>query len=183
MIVADDLAYSFVAGTPVLAGISFSVSPGQIVAIVGPSGCGKTTLLRLISGYLQPTTGSVELDGGKAFASRQSIGVVYQDSRLIPWRNVAQNVQLPLEILKRPINNPLLDELLSLLRLTEHAGKYPAELSGGQQERSALARASFPRRVFCYWTSRLIVPTMFTGSKSKTIFTRQLRRIRSVAFW
>ncbi len=149
MILAKHLGYSFSGpgGSPVLHDISFVVSPGQIVAIVGPSGCGKTTLLRLISGYLQPTEGAVELDGGEPLAHRQSIGVVYQDNRLIPWRNVTQNVQLPLEILSQPINTPLLEELLSLLRLAGQARKYPGELSGGQQERTALARAlvSSPR--------------------------------------
>jgi len=148
MILAKNLGYSFApGGPPVLQDISFVVSPGQIVAIVGPSGCGKTTLLRLVSGYLQPTNGSVQLDGGEPLAYRQSIGVVYQDNRLIPWRNVVQNVELPLEILKRPINTPLIEELLNLLRLTEQARRFPGELSGGQQERTALARAlvSSPR--------------------------------------
>ncbi|MGB9122733.1 MAG: ATP-binding cassette domain-containing protein [Candidatus Angelobacter sp.] len=140
---ASNVGYSFVGGrdVPTISGISFEVPPGQIVAIVGPSGCGKTTLLRLISGYLRPTEGTIQLDGAEPEASRQTIGFVYQDNRLISWRNVAQNVRLPLEVLKRPLDSALLDELLDLLRLTEHCRKFPSELSGGQQERTALARA------------------------------------------
>ncbi|HEY4905445.1 MAG TPA: ATP-binding cassette domain-containing protein [Candidatus Sulfotelmatobacter sp.] len=149
MIAATRVGYSFAGkgGSRVLHDISFVASFGEIVAIVGPSGCGKTTLLRLVSGYLKPTEGQIEIDGGKPLDYKHSIGVVYQDSRLIPWRNLVQNIQLPLEVLKRPIDTPLLPELLELLKLTGHKSKYPSELSGGQQERTALARAlvSSPR--------------------------------------
>lgn len=149
MIRVTDIAYSFPDDrrTEVLRGVSFEVLPGHILAIVGPSGCGKTTLLRLLSGYLEPCKGVVELDGISPRSQKPSIGVVYQDNRLLPWRNVVKNIQLPLEVLGRHLDNSFQDRLMHLLRLKGHEQKYPSQLSGGLQERTALARAliSTPR--------------------------------------
>lgn len=143
MIVVKDIAYRFSIhrSGEVLRGVSFEVPPGEILAIIGPSGSGKTTLLRLITGYLKPTEGFVHLDGQPPDGRRHAIGVLYQDSRLLSWRNVIENIKLPLEILERSEDHSLLEELLGLFRLSDHGKKYPSQLSGGQQERTALARA------------------------------------------
>ena len=143
MILANKISYSFL-GThtnQILCEISFKVMPGRVLAIVGPSGCGKTTLLRILSGYLKPSEGSVQLDGDEPRPQDHNIGVFYQDNRLLSWRNLIDNIRLPLEIQKNSLRASSLAELITLLRLDGHEYKYPAQLSGGLKERTALARA------------------------------------------
>jgi NitT/TauT family transport system ATP-binding protein len=125
--------------------ISLCVAPGEFVGVIGPSGCGKTTLLRLIGGLLQPTRGTVRVDGGPSRAAQRGkqIGYVFQDACLLPWRTVFENVRLPLEVNHRNggSNRQRAERLLELVRLEEFKRYYPRELSGGMQQRVAIARA------------------------------------------
>ena len=127
-----------------LAPITLHVAPGEIVTLLGPSGCGKTTLLRMISGLEQPTTGSIRVDGGAPAEARarKRFGFVPQAPALLPWRSVAANVRL-LQDVNRSANGASLpdpDELLGAVGLTAFRDAAPHQLSGGMQQRVALAR-------------------------------------------
>ncbi|MGA2286179.1 MAG: ABC transporter ATP-binding protein, partial [Dehalococcoidia bacterium] len=121
-----------------------SVAAGEFLAVIGPSGCGKTTLLRAIGGLLPPTSGSVRIDGQPPATAtrRKQIGYVFQEASLLPWRTVLQNVRLPLEVNRRHGASPAArpERLLELMRLEEFRDYYPRQLSGGMQQRVALAR-------------------------------------------
>ncbi len=131
----------------VLDGVSFGVEPGELVCILGPSGCGKTTILRAIAGLL-PIDGGTILVGGQDIASSReplnSVSVVFQEPRLLPWRTARDNVRLSLELRKDRLENSdevAIDDALSLVGLSEFAALYPHELSGGMKQRVSLARA------------------------------------------
>lgn len=119
-------------GHPVLENISLTLAPGQRLAIMGPSGCGKTTLLRIALGLLRPTAGTVENSFAKTAA-------VFQEPRLLPWRTALENVNLVLSDDKTTLDAAR--SRLEQLGLGDAADKYPRELSGGMQQRTALARA------------------------------------------
>ena len=129
----------------VLEDLNFSIGQSEIVCVIGPSGCGKTTLLRVIAGLIQPTTGEVLVDSVPVLGPRRDIAVVFQDygKALLPWRNVFGNVALSLEAMRVPRNEQKgrIDELLELVGLANHAQKYPRQLSGGMQQRVQIARA------------------------------------------
>ena len=135
-LVFDDLSMTFPDGTHALDHISFSVERGEFVTVVGPSGCGKSTLLRIASGLEQHT-------GGECNVDRDSIGYVFQDATLFPWRTVRKNVELLAELHGVPISSVAdrIDESLALVNLTEHQEKYPKQLSGGMRMRASLARS------------------------------------------
>lgn len=126
-----------------VAHISLSVSPGEFLCIVGPSGCGKTTLLQLLGGLIQPTTGSVLLDGQPLTAPPPAISMVFQKPNLMPWRTVADNILLPLQIQGVDVAQAKTrsQETLDLVGLAEFSQAYPKQLSGGMEQRVALARA------------------------------------------
>lgn len=126
----------------VLKGIDLQVNSGEFVAIVGRSGCGKSTLLRVIAGLESTNNGRILMDQKDPYESgKQSfpegIRVMFQDSRLLPWRRVRQNVALGL----RGEKQEKVDEVLEKVGLTVRAGDWPTVLSGGQRQRVALARA------------------------------------------
>jgi NitT/TauT family transport system ATP-binding protein len=125
--------------------VSLSVAAGELVCIVGPSGCGKTTLLRCLAGLMPPTAGSVSLDDQPVTKPPRQMAVVFQDySRsLLPWLDVVGNVTLPLKAggVPKARRLELADEALGAVGLVEHARKYPWQLSGGMQQRAAIARA------------------------------------------
>ncbi len=127
-----------------LADISLTVAPGEFLAVIGPSGCGKTTLLRTIGGLLAPTSGDVRVAGETPAAAGRAkqVGYVFQDASLLPWRTVIQNVRLPLEVNRRnhPSGHLRPERLLELMQLEEFSNYYPRQLSGGMQQRVALAR-------------------------------------------
>jgi NitT/TauT family transport system ATP-binding protein len=128
-----------------LAGIDLSVAPGEFVSLIGPSGCGKSTLLRLIGNLLEPTAGTVTVNGKSAAAARADgdYGMAFQQAGLFEWRSVARNIELPLELKgweKDKRRNRAL-EMLRLVKLEEFADHRPWELSGGMQQRVAIARA------------------------------------------
>jgi NitT/TauT family transport system ATP-binding protein len=129
----------------VLSNIDLDVKTGDFVSIIGPSGSGKTTLLKAIGGLLEPTSGRIAIGGLSPVEARRSraIGFVFQDPALLPWRDVFQNVLLPLEIkaAKTPEANEMVKRLLEAVGLAEFSRYYPQELSGGMKQRVALARA------------------------------------------
>lgn len=135
-LVFDDLSMVFPDGTHALDHVSFSVDRGEFVTVVGPSGCGKSTLLRIASGLETHTGGACNVD-------RDSIGYVFQDATLFPWRTVRKNVELLAELHGVPISSVAdrIDESLALVNLTEHQEKYPKQLSGGMKMRTSLARS------------------------------------------
>jgi NitT/TauT family transport system ATP-binding protein len=129
-----------------LAGISVSVRRGEFLSVIGPSGCGKTTLLRIVGGLLAPTAGRVLIDGRppREAQREKQIGFVFQDPSLLPWRNVAGNVRLPLQVnrsfsSKASARDP--DHLIDTVGLTQFRSYFPHQLSGGMQQRVALARS------------------------------------------
>jgi NitT/TauT family transport system ATP-binding protein len=127
---------------PVLDNVSFSVKPGEFVALLGPSGCGKSTLLRLVAGLEPPRSGTLREDGEPITGPFPSRVVVFQDPTLFPWRNVWNNVALGLEaqgILKSQHHR--VDSALDLVGLSPFRTAYPHQLSGGMAQRVALARA------------------------------------------
>ena len=126
-----------------LRGLDLAVAAGESVAIIGPSGCGKSSLLRMACGLLQPTTGSVELDGTPLTAPRRDTALILQDFGLLPWATVLANAELGLKVrgIARTERRQRAMEALELVGLQDFVRAYPGELSGGMQQRLALARA------------------------------------------
>jgi NitT/TauT family transport system ATP-binding protein len=122
--------------------VSFAVREGEFISVVGPSGCGKTTLLKILAGLLPASRGEVLLRGTPVDRPRKDIGVVFQTPVLLPWRTVLQNVLLPVEVqhLERATYRRRAEELLQMTGLDGFAERYPYELSGGMQQRVAIAR-------------------------------------------
>ncbi len=124
-------------------GASFDVPEGSIVAIVGPNGSGKSTLLRLIGGLLQPDSGEIRITDRPVEGADPRVGIVFQEPRLLPWRDVIGNVALPLELagVARPAREERARELLDLVGLAGFDRARPHQLSGGMRQRAAVARA------------------------------------------
>ena len=131
-----DLALGY-AAEPVVEGVSLEVSGGKFVSLVGPSGSGKTSILRAITGLLTPRAGRVELNG-----SQESLGFLFQDDALLPWRTARENVALGLRIRKVSKSTALTeaDAWLNRLGLDGFGARFPHELSGGQRKRVAIAQ-------------------------------------------
>lgn len=132
-----NLSHSF-GDLPVISDISLTVAAGEFVSIVGPSGSGKSTLFHLIGGLLDPTAGTIEVDGRAA--RRGLIGYMPQQPALMPWRTIENNVVLAQEIKGRP-DLAQAREWLGRVGLADFAGAYPHQLSGGMQQRVAFLRA------------------------------------------
>jgi NitT/TauT family transport system ATP-binding protein len=128
-----------------LSGINLKVGRGEFVSLIGPSGCGKTTLLRVIADLEKPTSGRIEVNGVSPEEARQrrAYGYVFQAPGLYPWRNIARNVALPLEImgLSKEARRQRVAANLDLVNLTGFERKFPWQLSGGMQQRASIARA------------------------------------------
>jgi NitT/TauT family transport system ATP-binding protein len=137
-------------GTLALANASLSIGEDEFISIVGPSGCGKSTLLKLISGLIGPTRGGVRVGGADIKKPLKSIGMAFQNSTLLPWRTVRDNVLLPLEIVEpyrsqpkseMPVKRKRADDLLATVGLADFGDRMPWQLSGGMQQRAQLCRA------------------------------------------
>src|SRR5437763_864101 len=129
-----------------LENVSFSVERGGFLSLLGPSGCGKSTLLRVVADLIAPTAGQVSVFGMSPQEARQkrSLGFVFQDAALLPWRTALQNVELPAEVggfAGLPSGAPTPRELLKLVGLEGWEGNFPHELSGGMRQRVSIARA------------------------------------------
>jgi len=129
---------AFSNGTQALSRLNLDVYDGEFVTLLGPSGCGKSTVLRMIAGLLDPSDGTVAWAG-----QRPEIGFVFQESTLMPWANVFNNVWLPLRLrgLSAVEAAPKIADALSLVGLSSFAQAYPRELSGGMKMRASIARA------------------------------------------
>ena len=125
--------------TVALKDINLQIRPGEFISIIGPSGCGKSTLLKIIGNLDKPTSGTIEYKDG----ADQQMGFVFQDSVLLPWKNVRENAEFPLVIQKKQTkeNEEKLDELLELAGLSEFKTALPRELSGGMKQRVSIVRA------------------------------------------
>jgi NitT/TauT family transport system ATP-binding protein len=123
--------------------VSFSVYPQQFVCVLGPSGSGKSTLLRILSGLLKPSGGEVIFDGKPLEGPRREVGFVFQKANLMPWRNVIQNITLPLELqgVDQAEARAKAQELVELVGLVGFEETMPGDLSGGMAQRVAIARA------------------------------------------
>ncbi|CAN3702448.1 Bicarbonate transport ATP-binding protein CmpC [Microbacterium sp. MM2322] len=128
-----------------LTGVDLTVAAGEFVSLIGPSGCGKSTLLRLIADLDSPTGGELTLYGKSARQARldQDYGIAFQQAALLPWLTVAANIALPLDLHKWPRarRDARVAELAELVGLTDFIGRYPDQLSGGMQQRVAIARS------------------------------------------
>jgi NitT/TauT family transport system ATP-binding protein len=126
-------------------GIDLTVAAAEFVSLIGPSGCGKSTLLRIVANLIEPSEGSVLVNGKPARRARldQDYGIAFQQAGLLEWRTVQGNVELPLGLhgAGREERRAQAFELLELVGLTEFAGHRPSQLSGGMQQRVAIARA------------------------------------------
>jgi len=130
--------------------VSLGIAEGEFAAVVGPSGCGKSSLLRLISGLHPPLGGTLTVEGKPVTGPVKSVGMAFQNSNLLPWRNAVENVLLPLEIVQ-PYRSSFRREkssyekkarnLLNSVGLAGFTEKFPWELSGGMQQRTSICRA------------------------------------------
>ncbi len=131
----------------VLKDVGLTVEKGAFVCLIGPSGCGKSTLLKVVAGLIEPTSGTVSIDGMTATeaARRRQIGLVFQDANLLPWKSALDNAALLLGISDKSLSRARLREraqaMLSLVGLGDAGHKRPNELSGGMRQRVSIARA------------------------------------------
>jgi NitT/TauT family transport system ATP-binding protein len=122
--------------------VSFSIADGEVVALIGPSGCGKSTLLNIGAGLYPPTSGQAFVDGELVQGPNRHVAIMLQKDLLLPWRTVAENVMLGVEIQGRDRRECLrrAEDLLDGFQLSDFKDHYPHQLSGGMRQRVALAR-------------------------------------------
>jgi len=153
LVIIDDVTLTYGgAATAVTAvqGTSLTVGRGEFAAVVGPSGCGKSTLMRLVTGLVKPTLGTVSVDGAKVTGPVKIAGMAFQNANMLPWRTVIDNIMLPLEIVQ-PYRSRYRAEkaqfkeraeaLLATVGLGGFGHRFPWELSGGMQQRASLCRS------------------------------------------
>ncbi len=145
-------SFAYPGGKAICQNLDFTIENGDIACLLGPSGCGKTTILRLVAGFENPTSGRIVVagevlaDNGIFVAPEaRGIGYVFQDFALFPHLTVSENVTFGLRTLDKTAQQKRADEMLELVGLTAMAKRYPHELSGGQRQRVALARALAPK--------------------------------------
>src|ERR1700759_4691374 len=141
-----DVTKTFAQGNvTALQDIDLELEAGEFVSLIGPSGCGKSTLLRVIGDLVEPTSGTVTINGKPARRARidRDYGIVFQDAVLFDWRTVAKNIALPLEMLgwDGARRRQRVEQMLELVELTGFADHHPWQLSGGMQQRVSIARA------------------------------------------
>ncbi len=148
-VVVDRVSMAFNPGrsnqVDALVDIDLPIRSGEFVSLIGPSGCGKSTLLRLIANLIEPTAGTVLVNGKSAKQARldQDYGMAFQQSGLFEWRTVRKNIELPLELKgwDKAKRQSRADEMLELVKLSDFGSHMPWQLSGGMQQRIAIARA------------------------------------------
>jgi NitT/TauT family transport system ATP-binding protein len=152
LLTVDDIVIRFGSaedGVTALDNVSFTVAPGEFLAVIGPSGCGKSTLFNIIGGLLGGYDGRIAVAGEKVYGPHASIGMVFQEESTFPWRNVVDNVAFPLEIAGMPKRERIerARHFVSMVGLDGFEKRYPSELSGGMRQRVSMARtlASEPK--------------------------------------
>jgi NitT/TauT family transport system ATP-binding protein len=152
ILVVEDIVMRFITaegGVAALDNVSFSVKPGEFLAVIGPSGCGKSTLFNIIGGLLSGYDGRVAVGGERISGPHAAIGMVFQEESTFPWRNVVDNVAFPLEIAGVPKSARIerARRFVSMVGLDGFEKRYPSELSGGMRQRVSMARtlASEPK--------------------------------------
>jgi NitT/TauT family transport system ATP-binding protein len=139
MLALHNVAKIFPNGVEALAGFGMRLRAGELVSLLGPSGCGKSTVLRIIAGLTEPSSGNVEWRD--SIRAARQLGFVFQEPTLMPWATVARNVALPLRLQGGSRNADAVNGVLARVGLSDFAGKYPRELSGGMKMRASIARA------------------------------------------
>ena len=137
---------TFTTGITALADVGLTIHPGEFISLLGPSGCGKSTLLKLIAGLAEPSSGTIDWPQSahdSASKTAPSLGFVFQEPTLLPWRTVAENVRLPLMLAGVPKSaaRERIREALDQVGLHNFADSYPRQLSGGKKMRVSIARA------------------------------------------
>jgi NitT/TauT family transport system ATP-binding protein len=144
-VAVKQVSKQFGGGVTALNGIDLDVQPREFVSLIGPSGCGKSTLLRIIGDLIEPSAGTVEVNGKSAHQARldHDYGIVFQDAVLYDWRTVSKNIALPLELLRWGSEKRAqrVQDLLGLVELDGFEDNHPWQLSGGMQQRVSIARA------------------------------------------
>ena len=172
---------SFAGGQPILENVTANIDPGEFVTLLGPSGCGKSTLLRLVAGLSPVTAGTLAIDGQTPENARATLSFIFQDATLLPWRTVRRNVELALELDRRPRaeKHDIVARQLALVGLTDVADRYPRQLSGGMKMRVSIARAlaSSPRVLL------LDEPFAALDEISRDRLNEELLRLRSQQNW
>jgi len=137
------VSYSYPGYPNVVDQVDWQIARGEVHSLVGRSGCGKTTLLKLAAGLLRPDTGAISVDGQALLKPGSQLGFVFQSPTLLEWKNVMDNVLLPIALQRKPLpaDRARAQELLALMGLSDFSERFPTELSGGQQSRVAIARA------------------------------------------
>ena len=123
--------------------VDLDIVEGEFIALLGPSGCGKSTLMLMIAGLLEPSGGTIRLEGHTVDGPQTGIGIMFQDNTLVPWRTVRGNIELQLELRSLPLADfrERIDVLLRSVHLEDFADRHPYELSGGMQQRAAFCQA------------------------------------------
>lgn len=142
--------------TVALEKIDMEIEKGEFVCLLGPSGCGKSTLLNLIAGFDVPTSGVIKINGEIVTKPSKNRIMIFQNYGLLPWRTVLKNVELGLEgeKLTKKERRFIAEEYIELVGLSAYKNHYPVQLSGGMQQRVALARRWQWIRKYFLWTSR-----------------------------
>jgi NitT/TauT family transport system ATP-binding protein len=155
-------------------GIDFGISRGEFVTIVGPSGCGKSTLLNMTAGLFGPTSGVVRYGGVEVAGVNRSTGYMTQSDHLLPWRTVAGNIEVPLEIqgISREAMRRKVDAIVALVGLRGFEKSYPTQLSGGMRKRTALAR------LLAYDPETLLLDEPFAALDAQLRLNMQIELLR-----
>lgn len=177
MLKIREISKSYQDGLKAIKNISFSVQPGEIVAIVGESGCGKTTLLRIIAGFLKPSGGKIITD------ARKSIGYMFQDPNFCPWRTVRENVEFPLIFkkygLKKEEKRIFSDPLLEIVGLRGFENRMPDGLSGGELQRMILAKTLITKPKLLLLDEPFSRLDVFTGKRLQDEFLNILGELNN----
>ncbi|MEE3920728.1 ATP-binding cassette domain-containing protein [Micromonospora sp. BRA006-A] len=193
MLSARDIGLSY-GSTVALAGASATVAEGSVVALVGPSGSGKSSMLYCMAGLLRPNAGEIlfkdvridELsENARADLRRKEFGFVFQFAELVPELTLRQNIALPLELnnVARATVKGRVTELVELLGIADQADRRPAQVSGGQAQRAAVARAIAHRPSMLSPTSRRGPPIPSTGRSCSTPSSTWHERAAPPSFW
>jgi NitT/TauT family transport system ATP-binding protein len=154
--------------------VNLEIRRGELITIVGPSGCGKSTLLNMTAGLFRPSAGAVFYDGTEVTAYNLKTGYITQNDHLLPWRDVAANIAVPMEIqgMSRSRIKRRIEELVELVGLKGFERSYPSQLSGGMRKRTALAR------LLAYDPETLLMDEPFAALDAQLRLNMQIELLR-----